>query len=421
MVINSSWKASTSSNLRQLHRSIILNTILNAEGISRVMLAERTGLSQMALTRIARELIDTGLIDEVGKHDRRSSPGRRQTGLRICPNGGYVVGLVISGYGHEIVLANALGDIISHQKLVIEDLSDPKSVIKTAAEFILKLIAESGCDRSRVLGIGVAISAIVAGDKRTVSGALNFGWERFNLGLFLEKETGLPVIVEKVADAVSFAENRVLKCVDKSILFLVHAATMLGASIIQDGAVLRNAESSAGQIGHMLVDNSSSSFCFCGRRNCLNTTASGWSVLVRLGITESNHLTTENIEASAQAITNLVAANHSMDTPEGQALFAAGQCLAGALQNICLVIAPNTFLLAGALSQSSIFTAGFQSIWEPFSDAYCDIVPPFKVGTVSASSAAATIALDTFLFSPALKFNESAWKKTSITASSEYP
>lgn len=268
MVINELKKASTASNLRQLHRSMILNTILDEEGISRVMLAERTGLSQMALTRIARELIDTSLIDEVGKHNGKRGPGRRQTGLRICPNGGYVVGLVISGYGHEIVLSNAVGTVIKHQKLVVEDLSNPNSLVKNTAKAIRNLINESGCEPSRVFGIGVAISGIIAGDSWTLLGPLNFGWSRFDFGLLLEKETGLPVVLERVADAIGFAENRASKRDDKSNIFLVHAATMLGASMIHNGVIVSGAKSSAGQIGHVLVEEGPFN-CFCGRRNCL--------------------------------------------------------------------------------------------------------------------------------------------------------
>ena len=63
-------------DLRRVHRSLILRAIFSGTGHSRTELAEQTGLSTMAITRIIRELIDIGIFEEMGKRDRDGNPGK---------------------------------------------------------------------------------------------------------------------------------------------------------------------------------------------------------------------------------------------------------------------------------------------------------------------------------------------------------
>src|SRR5687767_4716238 len=69
--------ARTSAGLRNKHRSDVLRLLLSTGPLSRPDLTSRTGLTAASITRIVRELIDSGVLVEVGAPDgqRIGRPG----------------------------------------------------------------------------------------------------------------------------------------------------------------------------------------------------------------------------------------------------------------------------------------------------------------------------------------------------------
>ena len=66
MVINSTGISGRPASLRRVHRSMALSELLIRNGMSRTALAKELGLSQMATTRIIRDLMEAGLVREAG-------------------------------------------------------------------------------------------------------------------------------------------------------------------------------------------------------------------------------------------------------------------------------------------------------------------------------------------------------------------
>ena len=389
------------SDLRRVHRSMVLRHMFSDAKESRTQLAEQTGLSAMAITRIIRELIGAGLVKEGGKRDRNGNPGRRRTDLRINPSGAYVVGLVISAFGHEIVVTDAIGNPVAKRKLILDDIRDPGKTIEAASEAITSLIGESGVQRDRVVGIGIAIAAFVDSETGTVVQSPYFGWREVDLGPKMARRTGFPVVVENNADATNLAEQFLGKARGGGDVFLVHTSAACGASYTHQGTLVRGANFSAGQIGHLPAGRSPL-VCSCGATDCLNTHASGWSVLAKLGRIEARQFRVEDVETYARALSELVAEDPAQDSPEGRALFEAGRHLGYALRNISLVVDPETVVLAGKLPQSSANEAGCRAAWTESPMERPRRVPELIVGSVTPFQAAAFLALDSFLYSPRL-------------------
>ena len=323
----------STSGLRRHHRHLVLAAIDERPGISRVELADLTGLSGMAISRIVRELIETSLIEETGKLDRDGHPGRRQTGLQVSADGAYVLGLVISVFGHHLVLANAHRKILQSRRLYFDDITDSSSAIQETARAVDEMLDQHGGDRKRVLGMGVAIAGIVDQDNRTVLGAPYLSWDLVDMGGDLQNLCGLPVTVENIAVALGLAECTRLEQGKRSNVFLVRPAITIGGAILDGGVVFRGAGAQAGQIGH-LVDQPTEFTCVCGRNDCLNTTASGWAILARLGKVPSKVIRAEEIETCSDLLTELIAQDPQVESQEGKVLRTAGRALAHSVQNI---------------------------------------------------------------------------------------
>lgn len=401
MVKNRKPQIGMPSDLRRVHRSLVLRNIFSSAGGSRTQLAEETALSAMAITRIIRELIDAELIEEIGKRDREGSPGRRRTGLQVKSSGAYVIGLVISAFGHEVAVLNAIGVPLAREKLIFDDIQGPDEAVEIASEAISSLIEDAQIDRNRVLGIGVAIAAFVRSATGTVVQAPYLGWKQFELGREITKRTGLPVIAENIADAINLAEQTIGTANGVGGVFLVHTSVACGASYIHEGSLIRGANFSAGQIGH-LPAGKSLLVCSCGATDCLNTHASGWSVLANLERISSRTLRPENNKNYADALTELLAEDPEHKTLEGNVLFQAGRCLGRALRNVSLIVDPHAIVLAGKLPESSAYVAGCRAAWTELSAEQLRNVPALIVGTVMPIQAAGFLALDSFLYSPRL-------------------
>ena len=394
-------KGGVPKDLRRVHRSMVLQGIFTSKGSTRTQLATQTGLSTMAITRIIRELIEVGIIEEMGKRDREGNPGRKQTKLRIRPIGAYVVGVVLSAFGHEIAIMDATGKSIIKDDLVLVSADDPISSLQSVAEKICSLIDKADIEKDRVLGIGVAISAFVQSTNATVLKAPYLGWEEVELGQEISLRTGLPLIAENIADAINLGEQSINALDGAGGVFLVHTSVACGASYTHHGDLIRGVNFSAGQIGHLPVSKSSLT-CSCGASDCLNTHASGWAVLANLGRTGSKIYSPKNNDTYANALNELIATDPDQSTKEGFVLYEAGKKLAATLKNISLIVDPETIVLAGKLPQSSSYVAGCRDAWDELAPANLRQAPQLITGHITPLEAAGLLGLNTYLFSPEL-------------------
>ena len=396
MVINSNITFGAPSDLRKVHRSLILRSIRSATHRSRTQLADETGLSSMAVTRIIRELLEVGLIEEVGKLDRNGNPGRRQTELRIKPSGSYVIGLVISAFGHEVALMDANGIPLLRRKLSFGPTNKADQAIEIVSSAINSLIEEEKVVKSRVLGIGIAIAAYVESRTGKVVQAPYLGWQKVDLGQQISEKTGFPVIVGNIADAINSAEFSKKTVHTACDVFLAHVSVTIGASYIHQGNLVLGSKFSAGQIGH-LPDSETTLACSCGANDCLNTHASGWSILANLGLLNSPMFEPKNIEVYAGQLESLLTEDSLQETAKSDQLFKAGWHLGRALLSVVLVVDPSIVLLAGKMPQSSAYLAGCKAAWADKSLHRLGKPPELITGSGDPLSAAGFLALDHFL------------------------
>ena len=73
----------STNDVRAVNRSAVLTQIAKHRLLSRRALADRTGLTAAAISRISRELIDAGIVSESDELDVASGPGRRTRALQL--------------------------------------------------------------------------------------------------------------------------------------------------------------------------------------------------------------------------------------------------------------------------------------------------------------------------------------------------
>lgn len=156
------------------------------------------------------------------------------------------------------------------------------------ASAIVAALIEAANDCFRAVKIGGEIAAFAAAVPATVNADAGIvlkapnlpQLDDFNICATLEKKFGLPCLLENDANAAAIGENWLgaSRTIGNSIF--VTLGTGVGGGIILGGKILRGADGTAGEIGHLAVEPFGAP-CGCGSRGCVEQYASA-SALVRM-------------------------------------------------------------------------------------------------------------------------------------------
>lgn len=100
------------------------------------------------------------------------------------------------------------------------------------------------------------------------------GWGSFPISQFFGAELGIPTIVDNDANVGALAEAACGAGRGYDPLFYMTISTGIGGGIVSHGALLRGANSLAGEIGHVPVM-ADGPECLCGSKGCLERLCSG--------------------------------------------------------------------------------------------------------------------------------------------------
>ncbi|OII64270.1 hypothetical protein BJP40_20875 [Streptomyces sp. CC53] len=249
------------SGLRSHNTALVLGLLRASgpDGISRLELAERTGLTPQAISKIAARLRTDGLADDSGR--RASTGGKPRTVLRLVPGAAHAVGLHLDRDEFHAVLVDLAGATAAARSGPLDLGAGPERVLEDASAAVREL------HRATVLGVGVAMPGPLdhaAGVPRRVTGFPE--WDGFPLRDALAERLGLPVVLDKDTDAAAL--GLAVRGEGTGSFAYVHVGTGLGAGLVLDGAVHRGARPGAGEFGHQTVQLDGAP-CGCGGRGCL--------------------------------------------------------------------------------------------------------------------------------------------------------
>ncbi|MEU8657517.1 ROK family transcriptional regulator, partial [Actinoplanes philippinensis] len=261
---------------RPAARESILDAIRASEQLSRVELAAVTGLTEAAVSMTVRRLLDEGLVVETG---RTPTGGKPRTLLRLDPAARLAVGVHLDRDVTTFVLTGQTGGVISR-------LTRPAPVaahgglLAHLVEGIATLLAASGVDHARCLGIGVVWPAPAGGLPPGWDSPPHLrDWDADGLGRRLAEETGWPVLVENDATAAAVGEYWVARVGPERAFAALYMGSGIGAGIVAEGRAVRGGHGAAGEFGHVCVQVDGPP-CWCGSRGCLEVLAGPRTVVV---------------------------------------------------------------------------------------------------------------------------------------------
>jgi len=344
------------------NQSVILEAIRRSvAGLSRIELAQVTGLSAQAVTNITRRLMQLGLVVEAGR--TITGPGKPRTILKLDASRRFAVGVHLDPAVMTFVVLDLAGELVS-QAHVHTPVGSATHIIEAIASGIEAVITESGIDRARVAGVGVASPGPIDAALATIVDPPKLlGWHRVPLKQALSDASGLPVHLEKDTTAAAVAELwRETEHANSSFVF-VYLGTGIGAGFAMQYEVIRGSSHNAGEIGHIVVDRDGPP-CACGQRGCLDVVCTPQAMVEkaeRLGVLQDSRVGSD-AESVDERFRELCARSHDGDTR-------ALAVLEDSAAQLSVAIA----VLTNMLDVDRVIFGG--PYWTLLSEAYMRIIP----------------------------------------------
>nr|WP_078852069.1 ROK family transcriptional regulator [Streptomyces sp. NRRL B-3229] len=281
--------------LRSHNTALVLDLLRRAgvEGISRLELAERTGLTPQAVSKITARLRDAGLAAEAGR--RASTGGKPRTVLRLVPEAGHAVGVHLDRDALRLVLVNLAGTVVGERCTDLDLGAGAEAVVAAVAGEVEALVeppaqaappSEAAPPAAPapppeatspptsatphppppLLGVGVALPGPLDHTRGVLHRVTGFAeWDGFPLRDALGERLGVPVAVDKDTNAAALG---LAVAGERGSFAYLHLGTGLGAGLVIDGVVRRGARTAAGEFGHQVVQLDGPP-CDCGDRGCV--------------------------------------------------------------------------------------------------------------------------------------------------------
>jgi len=254
--------------LRSHNTALVLDLLRTAgvDGISRLELAERTGLTPQAVSKITARLRAEGLAAEAGR--RASTGGKPRTVLRLVPEAGHAVGLHLDRDELRAVLVDLTGAVVGERRSSLDLGAGPEAVVAAVAAEAGSLLGgvPEGSGTGSLLGVGVALPGPLDHTRGVLHRVTGFPeWDGFPLRDALARRLGVPVVVDKDTNAAAL--GLAVGGEGGSFAYL-YLGTGLGAGLVIGGSVHRGARTGAGEFGHQVVQLDGPP-CDCGNRGCV--------------------------------------------------------------------------------------------------------------------------------------------------------
>lgn len=235
--------------------------------LSQAEIARSTHLAPATVSNIVRDLTAAGMLETL------VGSGRRGTAVRISRRAGLVVGI---DFGHRhvrVAVGDLTGQVLDGQRESISADHGYAEGLDRASAMLDALLEKVDAAPEEVLNIGLGLPAPITNDNVVLSSAILPGWEGVNAKTAVEERLGRPAHIENDANLGALAEHLHGAGAGHDDLVYVKVSSGVGAGMILGGKLFRGAKGTAGEIGHLTIDEQGP-FCRCGSRGCLEAYAS---------------------------------------------------------------------------------------------------------------------------------------------------
>jgi glucokinase-like ROK family protein len=177
------------------------------------------------------------------------------------------LGIDIGATSIDVAMTDGELRVLHHATEPVDVRQGPEPVIRRALELAGKLRAADNAPGIAGAGVGVP-GPVSFAEGVPVSPPIMPGWNHFPVRDTFGAELGCPVLVDNDVNIMALGERHAGIARSVEDFLFVKIGTGIGCGIVVGGQVYRGVSGSAGDIGHIRVDESGP-VCQCGNTGCL--------------------------------------------------------------------------------------------------------------------------------------------------------
>ncbi|TDU03730.1 putative NBD/HSP70 family sugar kinase [Streptomyces sp. 846.5] len=326
------------SSLHRANLERVLRAVRMAGSLTQAEIARTTGLSAATVSNIVRELKEVGTVVVTPT----SSGGRRARSVSLSADAGIVVG-VDFGHSHlRVAVGNLAHRVLAEESEPLDTDASADQGFGRAEQLVARLLEQTGFRPDKVIGVGLGVPGPIDGETGALgSTAILPGWTGIAPGRELSSRLGMPVYVDNDANLGALGELVWGAGRGLSDLAYIKVASGVGAGLVISGQIYRGPGGTAGEIGHITLDESGP-VCRCGNRGCLETFVGSRHVLNLLASSHGTDLTLSKVVQLAQR----------GDLGCRRVLADVGRQIGTGVANLCNLLNPRRVILGGDLAEA---------------------------------------------------------------------
>ncbi|HRW09402.1 MAG TPA: ROK family transcriptional regulator [Caldilineaceae bacterium] len=338
----------THAQTRRHNNRLVLQTVYDQSPLSRADVARATNLTATTVSTVVGELLEEGLIQELGAVS--TDRGKPPTLISLNKDARHIIALDLSRKIFQGSILNLRGEILLQRYIPLENRSG-KEALAVVHTLLQDLLQES---TTPLLGIGIGAPGIIDPNNSVIRQAANLGWYNLELGDLLSQEYGQNVQVVNDTQAILLAENLFGTYKNSSDMVVIRIGNGIGAAIMCNGQLLHGNGSGVGEIGHVVVVDGGER-CSCGNDGCLETVASSRALIRQAKQLARSHpgsalhqLTTDIDAITLETVVEAFRLGDPLVTP---LVTQVGYHLGSAIAHLISVVGTPRILLCGGLTE----------------------------------------------------------------------
>lgn len=343
-------KKATREFTKTHNSTLVLKTIYQQGQVSRAEIARLTHLTRTTVSSLVAEIIEEGLVEEVGYQPSRG--GKPGTLLGIIDDSRHLIGIDLANSEFRGAVLNLRGRVRHAAGLPVNN-QNGEAALELVYRLVDELVAAAG---SPLLGIGIGTPGLMDARRGVVRRAVNLDWQDLPLRDLLAARYKVPVYIANDSQVAALGEYTFGSSSNTAgaNLVVVKVGRGVGSGIVINGNLFYGDGFGAGEIGHVVVVENGDR-CRCGHFGCLETVVSSQAIIRQAQAIAQQHpgsLLNQLAGHPSRINTDIVLQAFSAGDSALQEMVArAGRYLGIAVANLVGVLNIQRVVIAGSMAR----------------------------------------------------------------------
>jgi len=324
--------------------------------ISRAELSSQLGINKASISTTVRELINEGIVIEIGQKTGVQDVGHPSIDLMINPDSGRVIGVNLGSDNVVAIVTDMAPNILWRKELPIIGKFESSEILEQ-----VKNIIDESCITARsyhlpIFGLGFGLPGMLDIETNTLLAALELGWRDIDLNPLMMGNEDIRFFTGNEAHMSAMGESYFgIPFKSRAALYINWGVELSGGIIINEN-VVPGGLGLAGEIGHFSLD-PDGDICSCGIKGCWNTLVNLQSIYRRIRNSINSGKTSRIVELVNNQMDQISLRMVMQCAFQGdpivlEALHETGKWLGIGIANFINILNPELIIVGGPISQA---------------------------------------------------------------------